>query len=178
MVRCWRSMVAIILCILSLSGIAAAQKPQTANTLTLEDPARRPKATLADLSLLVGHWQGEFLGANAEELWLPAAGGSMVGLFRLHKEGKVVFYEFMILVEEEASVSMKLKHFHPDLKGWEAQDAMKTFRLVKATRDAIWFEGLTFRKQVDGSLRGFIAISAKDGTVREESFLYRPITTR
>ncbi|MBK9709502.1 MAG: hypothetical protein IPO77_21690 [Acidobacteria bacterium] len=178
MIRYWRSMVAIILCIMSLSGIAAAQKPQTANTLTLEDPARRPKATLADLSLLVGHWQGEFLGANAEELWLPAAGGSMVGLFRLHKEGKIVFYEFMILVEEEASVSMKLKHFHPDLKGWEAQDAMKTFRLVKATSEAIWFEGLTFRKQADGSLRGFIAISAKDGSVREESFLYRPITPR
>ena len=156
------------------SAGASAQIKQTEHTLQLEDKASRPKATLADVKLLEGHWKGDFLGAKAEELWLPPAGGAMAGLFRLYEGEKAVFYEFMLLVEEEGSVSMKLKHFHPDLKGWEEKNEMKTFRFVKATPEGVWFEGLTFLKQADGSLKGFIAFSNKQGVAREESFVYRP----
>ncbi len=155
-----------------------AQAQQTPNTLKLDAGAARPPATLADVGLLVGHWEGEFLGGTAEELWLPAQGGTMLGVFRLHENGKAVFYELMILAEEQASVSMKLKHFHADLRAWEEKDAMQTFRLVKATPEALWFEGLTFRKQPDGSIRGFIALGEKDGDVKEETFVYRPVKPR
>ena len=157
------------------SSMVCGQSPQTSNTLTLVESAARPKATLADLKLLVGHWKGEFLGATAEEVWLPTAGGSMLGTFRLYREKEIVFYEIMIAFEEEGSVSIKLKHFHPDLKGWEEKNEMVTFRFIKKSENAIWFEGLTFRKLKDGSLQGFIAIRHKDGSVKEESFRYRPV---
>jgi len=85
-----------------------------------------------------------------------------------------MFYEFMLLLEEEGSVSMKLKHFHGDLKGWEEKDEMQTFRFVKSTPDGVWFEGLTFLKQADGSLKGYIALKGKDGKAQEEAFVYRP----
>jgi hypothetical protein len=52
---------------------------------------------------------------------------------------------------------------------------MVTFRFIKASENTIWFEGLTFRKQEDGSLQGFIAIRHKDGSVKEESFTYQPV---
>ena len=172
------SAAATLLCVLLLPGLAAAQSRQTPNTLTLSASAPRPKATLADLALLVGHWKGGFLGSTAEEVWLPPAGGSMFGAARLYKDTEVVFYEVMIAVEEEESVSLKLKHFHPDLKGWEEKNETVTFRLVKASGNTIWFEGLTFRKQEDGSLQGFIAIRYKDGTVKEESFTYQPVKAR
>jgi hypothetical protein len=126
------SAVATLLCVLLLPGFAAAQSRQTPNTLTLSASAPRPKATLADLALLVGHWKGGFLGSTAEEIWLPPAGGSMFGAARLYKDTEVVFYEVLIAVEEEGSVSLKLKHFHPDLKGWEEKNETVTFRLVKA----------------------------------------------
>jgi hypothetical protein len=173
-----RTAAAVFLTTLCLPAAGAAQSRQTANTLKLDDASRRPKATLADVSLLVGHWRGDFLGATAEELWLPPAGGAMLGVFRLSNAGKVVFYEIMTAVEEEGSVSIRLKHFHPNLEGWEEKNEMVTFRLVKASGDTIWFEGLTFQKQADGSLRGFIATGQKDGRIQEESFLYRPVTTR
>ena len=99
----------------------------------------------------------------------------MLGTFRLYREDKIVFYEIMIAVEEEGSVSIKLKHFHPDLKAWEEKNEMVTFRFVSANKNTIWFEALTFRKQADGSLQGFIAIGQSDGSVKEESFLYRPV---
>lgn len=164
--------------ILLSPGMLLAQSRQTPNTLKLDKPTERPKATLADVSLLVGHWQGEFLGAMAEEVWLPPAGGSMVGVFRLYKGDKVQFYEIMTLVEEEGSVSIKLKHFHPDLKGWEDKDETVTFRLVKASKEGVWFDGLTYRKNKDGSLQGFIAIREKDGRTTENSFTLQPVGKR
>ena len=102
----------------------------------------------------------------------------MVGMFRLSGGGAVMFYEIMILVEDEGGVSMKLKHFDPDLRGWETRDSMMTFRLVRASAEAVWFEGLTFRKEADGSLMGFIALHEEDGSVREEVLQYRRVSTR
>jgi hypothetical protein len=164
----------VVFGVLASCASTHAQVTQTEHTLKLEENAARPKATLADVKLLEGHWKGDFLGAKAEELWLPPAGGAMAGIFRMYDGDKVVFYELMVLVEEEGSVSMKLKHFHPDLKGWEEKDAMKTFKLVKATPEGVWFEGLTFLKQADGSLQGYIAFKQKDGGAKEEAFVYRP----
>ena len=170
--------VATVLCLSLFPRVLPAQRLQTPNTFALDASAARPKATLADLTLLVGHWQGGFLGSTAEEAWLPAAGGSMLGVARLYKDKDVVFYEIMIAVEEEESVSIKLKHFHPDLRGWEEKDEMATFQFIKASANTIWFDGLTFHKGEDGSLHGFIAIRYKDGSVKEESFTYQPVTAR
>ena len=141
----------------------------TPNTLSFDKDTKLPKTTLADVRLLIGHWRGEFLGGMAEEIWLPPAGGSMLGVFRLYKDDQVLFYEIMIMVEEKDYVSLKLKHFHPDFKGWEEKDGSVTFRLVKVGNNAIWFDGLTYFKE-DGSLHGFIAIRQKDGHVTEETF--------
>jgi hypothetical protein len=150
------------------------QKYQTPNTLILSSPSERPRATLADVSILVGHWRGEFLGAMAEEVWLPSAGGSMLGVFRLYRDDQVLFYEIMIAAEDEGSVSLKLKHFDSNLTGWEEKDGMVTFQLVKANEDSIWFEGLTYHKQEEDTLQGYIAIRQKDGNITENSFtLYR-----
>jgi hypothetical protein len=148
---------------------------QTPNTFSFDNTTEHPKATLEDIRLLVGHWRGEFLGAIADEVWLPPDGGSMLGVFRLYKDDRVLFYEIMIAVEEDGSVSLKLKHFHSDLIGWEEKDEMVTFRLVKAKKNTLWFEGLTYRKGEDGSLRGFIAIRQKDGNVTENSFTLHPV---
>ena len=146
----------------------------TPNTLSSDKTTKLPKTTLADVNLLTGHWKGDFLGGMAEEIWLPPAGGTMLGVFRLCKNNQILFYEIMIMVEEEDSISLKLKHFHPDLKGWEENDGSVTFRLIKVGKDAIWFDGLTYYKE-EGSLRGFIAILQKDGNVIEESFILQAV---
>lgn len=165
----------LVLLLMLLPGAVLAQVQQTPNTLKLEEGAARPAATLEDVQLLAGHWEGPFMGATAEEVWLPAAGGTMLGMFRMFSEGEVFFYELMHMVEEEGSVSLKLKHFNADLTGWEEKDDMVTFRFVKATAEGLWFEGLTFLKQADGSLQAYIALSGDDGAVSEESFVYRPV---
>ena len=59
------------------------------------------------------------------------------------------------------------------MKGWEAQDQFKEFKLVKVEKDAVYFSGLTMMKSANG-MDVFVAITnKKDGTVREEKFAYK-----
>ena len=91
-----------------------------------------PPATLADLSWLAGSWEGEGIdGAPALEAYASPAGGQMVGHFRqLNRDGSVMFYELITIVEEGGSLSYRLKHFNPDLTGWEEKDKVVALSLI------------------------------------------------
>jgi hypothetical protein len=93
-----------------------------------------------------------------------------MGMFRSLKGGAVVFYEFLTLVEDGGSLVLKLKHFNPDLTGWEEKGESITFHLVKITPTEAFFDGLTFRRIGDRAQQIFLAIrNRKDGSIREES---------
>lgn len=149
---------------------------RTANTLALPADAVRPKATLAAVAWLAGAWSGEGLGGVSEEQWSAPAAGAMMGMYRLVKRGDdgkdaVTFYEFLTFVEHEGTIVLKLKHFNADLTGWEEKDRFVTFRLVRVTPDAVYLDGLTFRRDAPDRLSIFLALrDAKTGTTREESF--------
>jgi hypothetical protein len=93
----------------------------TAACLSAQDA--KPAATLKDVAWLEGKWTGTGLGGQAEDLWSSPASSAMPGIFRLVKEGKIVFYELMTMVEVEGSLELRLKHFHADLKGWGRRKA-------------------------------------------------------
>ena len=155
---------------------SAATQGSTPNTLTLPEGAPRPAARVSDLSWLTGRWVGEGLGGTIDEVWSEPAGGTMVGYFRLVKDGKPVFYELMTLLEAENSVEMRLKHANPDMTGWEEKAAFVTFRLVKHDATGAYFSGLTFRRVSDDLMEGYLALRNRaDGTVREEKFIYRRV---
>jgi hypothetical protein len=149
--------------------------------LAAQDPfhARRlgdrpsPPATLADMAWLEGHWVGEGLGGVSEEIWSPARGGTMMGMYRLLKDGKPVFYEFLMLVEENGTLAMKLKHFNPDFSGWEEKTGFVTFKLVAVEPRAVHFSGLSFHREGDDELRIYLRLRDKDGKTREELFKMR-----
>lgn len=72
----------------------------------------------------------------------------MMGMYRLIRNAKPAFYELCTIVEENGSLVLRLKHFNPDLKGWEETDKTVDFPLVA------------------------LVIGQKDGGVREETFSY------
>lgn len=176
-----RSLSAAFVVLAGLPGWAA-QDPstpasRTPNTLALPADAVRPKATLAAVAWLAGGaWHGEGLGGVAEEQWSAPAAGAMMGMFRLVKrddDGRdsATFYEFLMFVEQEGSIVLKLKHFNADLTGWEEKDRFVTFRLVRATPEAVHFDGLTFRRDAPDRLSIFLALrDAKTGTMSEAVF--------
>jgi hypothetical protein len=153
----------------------AAQEPFHARRLGGQPS---PAATLADMAWLEGHWVGEGLGGVSEELWSPARGGAMMGTYRLLKDGKPVFYEFLMVVEENGTIAMKLKHFNPDFTGWEEKAGVVTFKLVAVEARAVHFDGLSFFRDGDDELRIYLLLRDKDGTVREEQFRMRRARTR
>jgi len=105
------------------------------------------------LSWLVGQWRGEALGGVVEEHWQAPSGGSMLGTFKLVVDGQVKFYELMTLVEVDDSLLLGIKHFNPDLSGWEAQDACIESRSQKLEAHQALFEGFTFQRIDENHLR-------------------------
>ncbi len=129
------------------------------------------KGQLEDLDWLVGYWEGEAFGGICEEVWMPAKDGHMVGTFRLWSEGKLVFSEYMNLIQEGESFSLKLKHFNPDLSGWEEKEKWTTFRLVEVGENTVWFSGLTMVREGD-EITLYLALT-ENGERRIEELTYR-----
>lgn len=168
------TLVVLALSIVPTPAGAQGAPGSTANTLRLVEGAPRSAARVADLAWLEGRWSGEGLGGRIEEAWSAPDGGTMVGYFRLVKDGKPVFYEILTLLEADGGVEMRLKHVNPDMTGWEEKDGFVTFKLVKHDATGAYFSGLTFRRTGPETMDGFLALRNRaDGTVREEKFTYR-----
>lgn len=140
------------------------------NTLKLGDN-KSPKATLADIAWLSGHWRGEAFGGITEEIWSPPLGDSMMGSFKLVSEGKTSFYEICQLVEENGSLSFRLKHFNSDLTGWEEKNEREEFPLVKVEKNAVYFDGFTIKRISANEIHMYVVIS-DEGEAEEVEFKY------
>jgi len=150
---------------------AAAQTARTEHTFGLDDPDSRPPATLDDVAWLVGSWRGEAFGGTFEEVWNPPSKGSMVGFFKFMGDEAVGFYEILLLVEEEGTLNLKVKHFNPDFTAWEEKADYVNFRFIKADDDAIHFSGISFYRVSDTEMHGYIRMKSGD-EIREEQLLY------
>lgn len=109
-----RRSIPISLAVVLLAHPVFAQETLTERTFRLKPATASPPATLADMAWLAGHWTGEALGGQSEEIWSEPAAGSMMGMYRLIRDWKPVFYELLTIVEEHGSLKLRLKHFNPD----------------------------------------------------------------
>jgi len=167
--RTWGVLAAF--CVLAAAS-ASPQQPITENTVRLANGAASPPAAITDMAWLAGHWTGEGLGGQVEEIWSPPQAGAMMGMFRLVHDGTTSFYELMTLVEGGGSLVLRVKHFGPDLTGWEEKAETVDFALAAAAGDRYYFDGLTFHRHGNDATTIYVRISSKDGAVREEAFRY------
>lgn len=141
------------------------------NTLTLQEGAVSPKADLSATAWLEGRWVGEALGGIVEEIWSPPSAGSMMSAFKLVVDDEVKFYEIVTITEENESLIFKVKHFHPNLHGWEEKDKTIDFKLVKVEDNRVYFDGLTFEQVNEKEMKVYLLIG-RDGGVKEHQFVY------
>jgi uncharacterized protein DUF6265 len=158
--------------LLLIASNSLAEEAMTANTLRLSADQKPPAATIADMAWYAGRWTGTGLGGWTEEIWSPPRDGTMMGMYRMVKDGKPIFYELLLIAEENGSLAIKLKHFHADLRGWEERDASLRFPLVAKRDGRIYFDGMTFERVGTDRVKVYLAIEHKDGSVREEIFEY------
>ncbi len=76
---------------------------------------------LASLSWLTGQWVRRDAGGLAEEHWSTPAGGAMMGMFRLVKKGKVVFYELLTITKEGGQLVLRIRHLDTRLMPWASE---------------------------------------------------------
>jgi len=155
----------------ALTSSVVAEEPKT---LTLAKDQASPPARLTAVAFIAGRWTGPGFGGRGEEIWSPARDGAMMGMFRLTRAGKPDLFEIMTLVEENETLVLRIKHLDKELKSREKQDECTTFKLVKATQEAVYFDGLTFAKESDGGLSIYVRIGRDGDKPREVAFKFRP----
>ncbi len=136
--------------------------------------SQKADSALRPLAFLSGRWTSDSADGWEEEYWSQTTGRSMVGTFRVVKDGDAVFYEFWAIEVEDGKAVFKMKHFDRGLVGWE--DKADMVRLITSVGDG---QDVTFAKP-DGSLslryqrNGEDLVSTlrrvKDGKVKEDVF--------
>ncbi|MFZ5619227.1 MAG: DUF6265 family protein [Pseudomonadota bacterium] len=87
------------------------------------------------------------------------AGGHIMGMFRqLTSEGAPRFYEFYTIAEEDGSLTLRIKHFNPDMTGWEEKTQSVAFRLVAIEGTTAYFDGLTFSRRGEDGFQSAVII--------------------
>ena len=160
--------------ILAAALFCAAAAPAQ-NIRSLASGAKRPAASIADVAWMAGQWEGEGLGGRSIETISPPVAGQMAGHFQQVKDGKISFYEIYQFVEKDGSLLLRLKHFNPDLTGWEEKGVTVDFPLVAIDKDGAYFDGLTMRRTGPDRMESFVRIRQKDGTTREAAFRFRRV---
>ncbi|MGH9459119.1 MAG: DUF6265 family protein [Thermoanaerobaculia bacterium] len=154
-------------------SLVSAQVRLTEHTLQRGEGAAPATAPLDELSWLVGRWTGEGLGGRLEEIWAPADGGAMAGMFRLIRDGETAIYEIFTLRDAGDGLKIRLKHFETDLTAWEERDEFVEFEYIGTKDGAVHFDGLTYRRDGEDEITVFLALREKDGTAREEALRMR-----
>ena len=155
--------------------LALATTAASHETRPLPENYNAPAARVEDFGWLVGQWQGEGIGGNqALESWLPPTGDTMVGTFvQTNADGNIMFTEHMYLLEHEGSVILRLKHFNPDMTGWEDKGKYVTFRLIEARQCSAYFAGLTLRCDSEHGLLVAVRMREADGEISELVFRFK-----
>jgi len=108
-------------------------------TGTLSAGGQSKSFTTKNVAWFAGHWRSPASEKKlAEEQWTDAAGGAMVGMFRLVNADMPVIYEFLLIEETTDGVYMRLRHFKPAME--EVEKEPIRLKLVKATSHEAVFE--------------------------------------
>lgn len=145
------------------------------NTISYIEGVSSPKATLAEVSWIAGHWKGEAFGGVTEEIWSPPLGDSMMFTFRLIVEEKVQFYEIGHIQQMGETLLLQLKHFNGNLEGWEEREETVDFQLVKLEKNRVLFDDFTFEKISDKEINVYVVIENEDGSKEEVKFNYKKV---
>jgi hypothetical protein len=137
-----------------------------ANSSTAQN-IENPKIT--DFKWLAGNWVGDGFGGQSQEAWTEPSANGMVGVYKHYRDGKSTFYEFINLSETDGKISLKLKHFNPDMMGWEEKADFVEFPFVSATASKIEFKGLSYELIAEDKMEVKLRLN-RNGKINIETF--------
>lgn len=137
------------------------------------------KAPLDQLTFMAGTWRGSMEWGELEEFWSVPRGDNMMCVFRCVKDGKILFYEFIVIEQSESGVpTMKLRHFDRGNIAWEEKDKPYEYPLMKLEKNKAVFESadkktrLIYERLSTNELRAVLE-REKEGKLEVDEFLYK-----
>ncbi|MBL7858535.1 MAG: hypothetical protein JNM57_12670 [Cyclobacteriaceae bacterium] len=136
------------------------------------------KTELKQLDFIAGKWVGTMDWGDMEEYWSAPMGDNMVCAFRCVKDGKVMFYEFIVIEQSETGVPvMKLRHFNRGNIAWEEKDKPFEYPLAQLEGRKAVFESADKKvkliyERLDESQLRVVLDREKNGTWVKDEFLY------
>lgn len=125
-----------------------------------------------------GTWTGKMEWGELEEYWGEPMGDNMICSFRCVKDGKALFYEFIVIEQSTEGVPvMKLRHFNPGSIAWEDKENPNDYPLASLTKNRAVFESadkktrLIYERQSKNKLLAVLE-REKDGKVEVDNFIY------
>jgi hypothetical protein len=141
--------------------------------------AQAPVKKIKDLAFMAGKWVTSSAWGDMEENWSEPVGNSMMCAYRCMKDGKVIFYEFIVIEQTDSGPVMKLRHFSPGNIGWEEKDKPYEYPLMFLEPDRARFErpdkktALTFHRTAKDKLLVVLERQEESGKWVQDEFDYK-----
>ena len=114
------------------------------------------------------------MGSRVTETYSAALGGRITGHFAMADDkGGIAFTEIVDYVPIGGSLAYRVRHFNPDMTGWE--DATRrpvVFSLIATEKDRWYFDGLTVERHARDAMTMWVRIT-EDGTTKDVPFRFR-----
>jgi Domain of unknown function (DUF6265) len=137
--RCRLALAVAVLCVAVLPGGILRAQVEGGGT-SQRAPAPVVSGPLVqDFAFLAGRWRGGISGGLFDEEWSEPSADCMMGMFRYMEDGKLKFYEFMVIEASPSGPILHLRHFDPGLTGWEEKDAPLSFTVDSSTESQVVF---------------------------------------
>lgn len=107
-----------------------------------------PTPTLQSLDWLAGTWVRVEPDGRAEEVWSVPAGDSILGMFRLQKQGVTRFVELQTIQVEAGAWVLRIRHLDPRLGTLSDEPEPLRYTARVVAKDEVAFEHPTDRMKV------------------------------
>ncbi|MGQ7855493.1 DUF6265 family protein [Pedobacter sp. WC2501] len=140
--------------------------------------AQIKKAAVKDLAFMSGTWVQKSEWGDLEEFWSQPNGESMMSSFRCVKDGKALFYEFVVIELEEGLPVMKMRHFNRGSIAWEEKEKPLFFPLVTLKGKLAVFEmkdqsvRLSYQLITENKLSVVLEEKDKNGQPKKDIFSF------
>lgn len=128
-----------------VSGAASAQDADPRSFVRRYHAGAQPvPASIDDVRWLEGYWIGKMPEGPVEQYFLPPAANQMPSFVRSLNGKEIIFYEIATFVERDGTIFMRLRHFTPDLVGWEDRSGPIERRLLATEGGNLFFDRASF----------------------------------
>ena len=141
--------------------------------------AQVPPKNIKDLAFMAGKWTTHSAWGDMEENWSEPMGNNMMCSYRCVKDGKVIFYEFIVIEQTDSGRVMMLRHFSPGNIGWEEKDKPYKYPLMFLEPNKARFErpdkktALTFHRTGPNNMKVILERQDDEGRWVEDVFDYK-----